>query len=157
MTPVCPRCTTTSMHRSHTHGVWVLACGTCHGLWLDRDSCGSLSLAITREHAHAEAHVFDAPCPICRQAMERITVRDIALERCEAHGVWFDHQELDHIVHAHATERGKEPTRSRADDEEDSGMDAVDVVVVSAEVGAEVVANGDLLGDMVGAVFDFFS
>lgn len=153
MTPVCPRCTTTSMHRSHAHGVWVLACSTCHGLWLDRDACSSLSLALTREHAHAEAHVFDAPCPMCRQAMERITVREIALERCEAHGVWFDHQELDHIVHAHAqTAASPRPTASRR-----GGMDTTDVVIASAEVGVEVVSNADVLGDVVGAVFDFFS
>ncbi len=149
MTPACPRCTTASLHRSHAHGVWVLACTTCHGLWIDRDACGSLLGKIAAE-AHAEAHLFDAACPICRHPMERITVREIALERCVAHGLWFDHQELDHIVHARTTSTAPSPSSRRRSDAVDT---TVDVVVVTTEV----VSNTDTIADMVGAVFDWLS
>lgn len=82
--------------------------------------------------------------------MERITVREIALERCVAHGLWFDHQELDHIMHARAPSTTPAQARGR-------GSDAVDTTVDVVVVSTEVVSNSDTIADLVGAVFDWLS
>lgn len=40
-------------------------------------------------------------CPICRAALRAWRAKGVVIDRCDAHGVWFDRTELDHLV-AHA-------------------------------------------------------
>jgi Zn-finger nucleic acid-binding protein len=41
---------------------------------------------------NVEAHV--RACPECGTAMATVKLGSVALDRCEAHGVWFDDKEL---------------------------------------------------------------
>src|SRR5262245_13880097 len=99
----CPRCHTASLHRSHAHGVWVLACAHCWGLWLDREAAGTLFGTLADE-ATVDARDEGTRCPACAAALEPISLRGVAIDRCRPHGVWFDHTELDRVVQA------REPT-----------------------------------------------
>jgi Zn-finger nucleic acid-binding protein len=37
-------------------------------------------------------------CPVCDAAMTAVSVKDVALDRCEKHGVWFDAEELQCLL-----------------------------------------------------------
>ena len=37
-------------------------------------------------------------CPQCSQGMVPVSVGSVALDRCVAHGIWFDSQELDAVL-----------------------------------------------------------
>lgn len=34
-------------------------------------------------------------CPSCENMMERLQLRSVPIDRCQAHGVWFDRTELE--------------------------------------------------------------
>jgi Zn-finger nucleic acid-binding protein len=105
MTPTCPRCPETALATSGTHGVWVQYCPRCWGLWLDH---AAVQHAVGPAIDGATAAAGDAlPCPICRAAMRPWRAREVVIDRCDAHGVWFDRAELDSLV-AHA--RGTGPS-----------------------------------------------
>ncbi len=68
-------------------------------MWLDH---AAVQHAVGPAIDGATAIAGDAlPCPICRAAMRAWSAREVVLDRCDAHGVWFDRAELDALV-AHA-------------------------------------------------------
>jgi Zn-finger nucleic acid-binding protein len=84
-------------------------CSGCGGIWLDRGELESL----LADEAHARrvvtsfTTVADCPekprkCPICRKDMDKVNAAagdDITLlDRCPAHGLWFDRGELKHVL-----------------------------------------------------------
>ena len=38
------------------------------------------------------------PCAECQVAMQTVNLGDVALDRCQAHGVWFDADELTALL-----------------------------------------------------------
>lgn len=98
MTPSCPRCPGSPLLTSSTHGVWVMYCDRCWGMWVDAGSVRHVAAAAIADAraVHAEA----LPCPVCRAAMGAWHARGVVIDRCDAHGVWFDRAELDHLVAA---------------------------------------------------------
>ena len=68
-------------------------------MWLDH---AAVQRAVGPAIDGATAIAGDAlPCPICRAAMRAWSAREVVIDRCDAHGVWFDRAELDALV-AHA-------------------------------------------------------
>ena len=39
-----------------------------------------------------------APCPTCKRPMSRETFRGIEVDRCRDHGIWFDRDEVLHVL-----------------------------------------------------------
>ncbi len=96
MTPACPRCPDTVLVTSNTHGIWVMYCARCWGLWVDHASVRHVA-GVAVDGATA-AHGESLPCPICRAGLRAWTARGVVIDRCDAHGVWFDRAELDQLV-----------------------------------------------------------
>ena len=42
-------------------------------------------------------------CPHCSEPMFQLVIERIPVERCKAHGVWFDRQELERVLSPHVT------------------------------------------------------
>lgn len=100
---MCPRCAQTALATSGTHGVWVQYCPRCWGMWLDH---AAVQRAVGPAIDGATATAGETlPCPICRVAMRPWSAREVVIDRCDAHGVWFDRAELDALV-AHARAGG---------------------------------------------------
>ena len=48
-------------------------------------------------------HVFYYPriaCPSCGKAMGTWKLHKVEIDRCEPHGIWFDRDELEHVLFA---------------------------------------------------------
>lgn len=113
----CPTCGAT-LQQVHHEGVELDRCPDGHGLWLDRGELRRVVLseladrpAVDEDEAHAAAardagHSVVAElarerrdCPVCSQPM-RLTeyaASGIAIDECQAHGVWLDDGELEQI------------------------------------------------------------
>lgn len=100
MTPSCPRCPDSTLVTSGTHGVWVQYCAHCWGMWVDHASVLHAAGAAV-DGATAAAGHGGLACPVCRGVMKAWNAKGVVIDRCDAHGVWFDRAELDHLV-AHA-------------------------------------------------------
>ena len=166
MTPVCPRCPDSALVTSSTHGVWVMYCARCWGLWVDHDSVRHVA-GVAIDGATA-AHGDAIACPICRAGLRAWGAKGIVIDRCDAHGVWFDRSELDQLVaHSragHASTGGpsiaggvavavagaavaagvgteqRDPQASRWDSAE-AAVDAVDVALPVVDSGGEILAG----------------
>jgi Zn-finger nucleic acid-binding protein len=59
--------------------------------------------ALVRERA-ARPLVFtgggysERHCPVCDESMDEPLVFDVPIDRCEAHGMWFDKAELERVL-----------------------------------------------------------
>src|SRR5438552_2548738 len=42
-------------------------------------------------------------CPECNAAMKTVSLDVVALDRCDAHGIWFDAEELQKVLTVAAT------------------------------------------------------
>ncbi len=89
-------------------GIELDVCLWCHGLWFDVGEIELLAEKLGRamavpEGLFAKADSSEKPrsCPRCDRAMEKVTAGAspvILLDRCAAHGLWFDHGELGALV-----------------------------------------------------------
>ncbi len=89
-------------------GIELDVCLWCHGLWFDVGEIELLAEKLGRSLPVAEGlfEKADSPekpryCPRCDRAMEKVaagTSPRIVLDRCAAHGLWFDHGELGALV-----------------------------------------------------------
>jgi Zn-finger nucleic acid-binding protein len=89
----CPSCNQALAQAGRT---WK--CGRCDGAWV-RDEVlvpmleQSASTVVEPPwQPNVEEHV--RACPECTKTMETVKLGTVALDRCAAHGVWFDAQEL---------------------------------------------------------------
>jgi len=104
---ICPRC----QHELRTFGE-RLVCDSCEGLMLTADDLGNAVVEITGLtpilHLRGEAP-GTRPCPRCRVVMttaklslelegEKPTKPGPELDRCAAHGLWFDESELAQVL-----------------------------------------------------------
>jgi Zn-finger nucleic acid-binding protein len=98
MTPSCPRCRRIALQPFATRDVEVLACGNCHGLWLDHAAASRVAQAALQDAVVAPAERL--PCPVCTRTMAASRVKGVVVDRCDAHGLWFDHAELERVLAA---------------------------------------------------------
>ncbi len=92
----CPRCHQNSLTPKTAHGATAYACTRCAGLWIDIASATRIAHAALESATPAAAEHL--PCPTCRQEMGSWKARGVVFDRCDAHGLWFDHTELDRIL-----------------------------------------------------------
>jgi Zn-finger nucleic acid-binding protein len=109
----CPRCLT-EMQAVAIGSTTVRECERCSGLWVDVPSfekicadreqqaavLGAASPA-PRGEVSEGGKVRYAPCPECKQLMNRINFArcsGVIVDICKGHGSWFDRDELTRIV-----------------------------------------------------------
>lgn len=124
----CPRCRNVPLDDLPL----VRHCRRCKGSWISEETLHQRvaaargprpGLGLTwRNEARAALR-----CAICAEPMETLVVRDTPIDRCQRHGVWFDANELAHVLVAVAAVAAVAP--APADPARDSA---------AAEVGAEV-------------------
>ena len=112
---ICPRCFV-DLKVEKASGVEVDRCPSCWGTWLDKGEFAQLlsrslrGLTFTEEETDSvlKGLVHDVntpkskpdallPCPKCGKSMGKVrhnAIRLIALDRCDAHGIWLDAKEL---------------------------------------------------------------
>lgn len=112
---ICPRCRV-DLKTEKVDTVAVDRCTTCWGTWLDKGEFAHLlslslhALRFSEEETDAVlkglVHEANAPksqpdqalaCPRCGKVMGKVhhnAARLIALDRCDAHGLWLDAKEL---------------------------------------------------------------
>ena len=83
-------------------------CPGCHGVWFD---AGELELLAEKAGKKLAPGMIGRPvgkvreprrrCPRCRRKMEKVAPaddRELLLDRCKAHGLWFDAGELGSLM-----------------------------------------------------------
>jgi Zn-finger nucleic acid-binding protein len=111
----CPRCKG-GLRRRTLGKSDVIECGACAGLWLSQETVQQLveradeqdqaGLDLGEASAHApapgamrvEGYI---PCVACGQLMQRRNFAGssgVIVDLCGAHGVWFDHRELERLL-----------------------------------------------------------
>ncbi|MFK7992483.1 MAG: zf-TFIIB domain-containing protein [Sandaracinaceae bacterium] len=94
------------MVRTVRRGTWGWICEQTGGVWLEVGSAKQLDAPGAREMADA-AVVFttaaDGPdpridCPACGVRLRRVRWRGVRIDRCDAHGAWFDRGEIQRIL-----------------------------------------------------------
>src|SRR6266545_806899 len=107
----CPTCKV-PMNEVNVAHIKLRECGTCCGIWVDIKSFEKI--CSERENQAAVLGVPNLvpptgapnrraylPCPQCNQLMNRMQFSrrsGVVLDLCRRHGVWFDRDELRHIV-----------------------------------------------------------
>jgi Zn-finger nucleic acid-binding protein len=100
----CPRCGVDLMDARSAS-----SCPQCKGLWLREDIL--TEMVITMLPVPTVGRLVFAPtaqdkrvaCPSCHQPMVLTTLADVVVDRCAAHGVWFDREELEQVLRRSAT------------------------------------------------------
>lgn len=124
----CPHCAAVlvTLEFADTEVDYCYACG---GIWLDAGELEQL-LAAGGDDAYRDTatptRVWEKPrrCPLCRRRMEKIalgTTAPILLDRCRAHGIWFDAGELKKVLAAGCAQ-GRESRLVRLLDEMFAGL-----------------------------------
>ena len=112
---ICPRCSV-DLKAEKMDNMAVDRCSTCWGTWLDKGEFSQLlaqslhALRFSEEETDSVlnglVHEANAPkpqpdpalaCPRCGKVMGKVrhnAARLIALDRCDAHGLWLDAKEL---------------------------------------------------------------
>jgi Zn-finger nucleic acid-binding protein len=117
----CPCCQTAGLDVREVGHVALDECGRCGGVWVGNDVLAALiddvSLHAAMRAAFPDGKVDSAAvplaCPTCRDEMSRRKFApgaDVVIDRCPAHGVWFDAHELPRVV-AFVSQRGPEGLR----------------------------------------------
>jgi Zn-finger nucleic acid-binding protein len=158
----CPRCRKVALGDEPL----IRHCGRCKGSWIAEETLhervaaaqGAQSGLTWRTEARAALL-----CAICAEPMETLVVRDTPVDRCARHGIWFDVNELAHVLApvAVAAHVAAQPQTSTAGDLAEDGVDlavgvadaaleSVDVV----EVGGSAVEVGSTVVETGGGVFE---
>lgn len=110
----CPRCEKKLLRPATAGNAQILRCYECAGAWVPHRSAADLKDSFPEvgnlspekleylRHAAAELNLKDGvrylACPICKDRMSRRQFAlgsGIVVDRCIAHGVWFDAGELE--------------------------------------------------------------
>lgn len=108
----CPRCGSGLFEGKHGSAS-LLGCGRCGGAWVDSSAYAEvvrgagLAYVALGEQATRAATITapDGPvhCPVCAApAIRKQATPAVAIDVCEAHGAWFDANELRIVGLAHA-------------------------------------------------------
>jgi Zn-finger nucleic acid-binding protein len=118
----CPACGDTQKLQSRSLGtppVSILECGACGGLWLhnsvfqllEQRASSAASSGEIRLHQQLRGRPtpgrdphgrYYRACPVCGTLMHRRNYgrrSGVLIDLCGEHGVWFDMEELDRIIH----------------------------------------------------------
>ena len=77
---------------------WSCACG---GAWIGVDRLVELAEDVRGELVTLPWASRDGAaraCPACGEAMRTVSLAGVALDRCFAHGIWFDADELQQVL-----------------------------------------------------------
>ncbi len=88
------------------------------------------------------------PCVVCARPMDTLSLFEVPVDRCRAHGVWFDEHELAEVLRRSAAERVEEP-RDRS---LGNAFDAIDLGADTVELGAAVAVETGLDAGIEAAV-----
>jgi Zn-finger nucleic acid-binding protein len=79
-------------------------CQACKGLWLtERKIADYIRVRCpgdSGELVFVEGDGTALPCPVCSEPMAACFLEGVPVDRCDAHGVWFDVDELDRALKA---------------------------------------------------------
>ena len=99
----CPSCKETAL--AYQGDRW--ACATCAGAFVENAALAAMIVEMSQQPWDAPA-VSGAPgdraCPICKTPMIVEVLEAVTIDRCGAHGVWFDDTELQAALHHASTE-----------------------------------------------------
>jgi len=94
-------------------------CPWCRGLWFDAGEVELLAEKLGRSLRLGETGLERAdgdekprPCPRCDKGMDKVLVgvsARLLLDRCGAHGLWFDHGELGALMRQLTPTPGSHP------------------------------------------------
>lgn len=104
----CPSCSSTLEQAGRTY-----KCEKCDGAWIQAEVLVPLleqrasTLVELPWQPNTEDHV--RPCPECATPMQNVRLGTVALDRCEPHGVWFDHKELAALLKQVKKFRAEDP------------------------------------------------
>ena len=92
----CPRC-----RSIHLDSGVLGHCPRCHGTWVPEDVLHD-RIAVMQQ-APARLHWYrvprtQLPCARCAEPMETLALFDVPIDRCLAHGLWFDADELSTVL-----------------------------------------------------------
>lgn len=88
-------------------------------------------------------------CPQCGQGMVPVAVGSVALDRCVAHGIWFDPDQLDHVLRR----AGDHAERDGFDAPGDPAAPPARSKVEWTRVADDEQANTGSLGAVLGSMF----
>lgn len=193
----CPRChVALLLSKTPKSTLTMHGCPSCGGVWLNPDCAKRFSsalphdaLALASKYAkNAASEVDTAPsvqCPVCKWTMKRthIAAAQLEVDGCNAHGVWYDRNELQSIAKAMAKLNWLTPSSNAAaiaatattvvassaltnpsvskagGDIADHVETAVDVIDAGLEVAdvVDVVDVASGAGEIISGFFDFIS
>jgi Zn-finger nucleic acid-binding protein len=155
----CPRCRKVPLDDQPL----VRHCSRCKGSWIAEETLHERVAAARGARPgltwHREARAV-LMCAICAEPMETLVVHDTPVDRCPRHGVWFDANELAHVLAsvaavaplAAAADPGRE---SIAPDLVEGGLElAVEGGVELAVDAADVAAGAGEVAEAGGGVFE---
>lgn len=99
-------------------------CSRCGGVWLDNTASdlvvrridpGVLTFASVYELTAAPPAIETGArvCPIGQERLTTVSVKDVVLDACRAHGTWFDAGELRKVAERFEAERAELPPEVR--------------------------------------------
>ncbi len=71
------------------------ACHACGGVWLDEQHVIDRAAGPLQ---YTGGVYSERRCPVCDEKMAEPLVFDIPIDRCDAHGMWFDKAELEEVL-----------------------------------------------------------
>jgi Zn-finger nucleic acid-binding protein len=164
----CPRCST-ALTAHQTASVLLHGCLACGGIFLDRDArarvvaCVDASVAQASDLAAAHARwspdtAAPIACPICRAGMRitRLGAGNVDIDVCDAHGAWFDRNELRRFLDALLAQRPNAKIEAKAAKLAKSSKPAP-TPPKKEERHSDPPASGSAVGDAIdgaGAVFE---
>ena len=78
------------------------ACETCRGSFVENAALTAMVMDMTNapwELPRVDGKVGERGCPMCGAAMLVEVLEAVTIDRCPAHGVWFDDHELEDALH----------------------------------------------------------
>lgn len=83
----CPACATVTLRDGQ--------CTGCEGTWLDE---AAVVARIARDLDIGGPGRSDLACAVCQARMTGYLVFEVGIDRCAAHGLWFEKTELDEVI-----------------------------------------------------------
>jgi Zn-finger nucleic acid-binding protein len=101
--PTCPTCRAALTPAPDERR---LACGTCEGVLVTDAAVMAAVQGVLAHHDAPETLPYEPAtlaepayqCPRCAAQMAKHSLYGIQIDRCDAHGVWFERQELQRVL-----------------------------------------------------------
>lgn len=146
----CPRCSTSLNVWKDFRGI-VAGCDTCGGIWAEVKTLKAATLRPEAKNHQTRTSIERTPdldepvdCPRCGQTMERELRGAVVLDRCRAHGHWFDADEIAAL----ATEleiEAQEASASAVVDDRPYAITKDNVDEVQAHANRQKLANDSMV------------